>query len=48
MSKIETLTDKGCSTPKIGNERVITSKNALKLDNSTTSEGYVHMSTFKA
>lgn len=51
MSKIDNSTDKinvGCSsTPRIGAEKVITSKNAMKVDNSTTSEGYVHMSTVK-
>ena len=41
MSKIDISTD---NTPKRATEKVITSKSAIKLDNVTTSEGFVHIS----
>ena len=47
MSKIDNSTDKSNSTPMRANEKIIASKNALNKENSTTSEGFVHMSTMK-
>ena len=44
MSKIDNSTDKSNSTPMRANDIVITSNNAQKKDNSTTSEGFVHES----
>ena len=48
MSMIDNLTDElGLNSPSNFTEKALTSKNGVKIDNSTTSEGFVHMSTVK-